>query len=160
MYRYYGYTKVARNLYEDQTDTLQGQNTSRPITERINPISERVLRPRYLFFMDDTNRAKRVLVSDWANAHPGEPLEYVVIAYTTEQFNHGSNSDMNALHDIAKRATVDQGLRSYWIAAGCMPDGKVSVAIVPMVLIHCVIVNGLTIRGSTWRKTCIESVML
>lgn len=64
-----------------------------------------------------------MLVSRWqAKQQSNSVLNYLFIAYSAEQFNHGSNDDMEALHQIAERATRDAQLPAYWVACSCMPD--------------------------------------
>jgi len=47
-------------------------------------------------------------------------MKYLFIAYTAEQFH--SNADLEALHNIAERATRNAGLPAYWIGCSCMAD--------------------------------------
>jgi hypothetical protein len=49
-------------------------------------------------------------------------MEYLFVAYTAEQFDSGSESDMQALHRIAEMAARNAGLVAYWIGCSCMPD--------------------------------------
>lgn len=117
-YRYYGYPKAARNASED---VVPAPFARRP-TDTVNPVAERALRPRYLCSLQEDDSVKIVDVEQWDAQHPSTTLDYVFIAYTTEHFRHDSNSDMDALHRIAKRATRDAGLTAYWIGCSCMPD--------------------------------------
>jgi hypothetical protein len=64
-----------------------------------------------------------MLLSTWQSQNNAEKiLKYLFIAYSSEQFNHGSLEDMEALHHIAERATRDAGYQAYWVACSCMPD--------------------------------------
>lgn len=66
-----------------------------------------------------------MLVSTWqSRQHEDSSLNYLFLAYSAEQFHHGSNEDMEALHQIAERATRDAQLSAYWIACSCMPDAS------------------------------------
>jgi hypothetical protein len=91
-------------------------------------LSNRVLEPQFLCFVTNEQYGRRRLVPDWKedleNQHHQEKCpEYLFIAYTAEQFNHGSLSDIQALHAIATKATRDAGLIAYWVGATCMdPD--------------------------------------
>jgi hypothetical protein len=49
-------------------------------------------------------------------------LSYLFVAYSSEQFDHGSDEDMNALHHIAETATRAAKLPAYWISCSCMRD--------------------------------------
>jgi hypothetical protein len=78
-------------------------------------LSNRVLEPQFLCFVTNEQYGRRRLVSDWKEDlenqhHQGKCPEYLFIAYTAEQFNHGSVSDIQALHAIATKATRDAGL--------------------------------------------------
>lgn len=118
-YKYWGYARVARNFREDATPRLL----------EARGISERILRPRYLCFLEypeDTNslhRAKRVLVEEWLAEHSAAAeINYLFMSYTGLQFSKTSEDDMNALREIADKATRDFGLQAYWIDLDCMPD--------------------------------------
>jgi hypothetical protein len=47
-------------------------------------------------------------------------IEYLFVAYAAEQFK--SKKDLEALYEIAERATRDARLPAYWLACRCMPD--------------------------------------
>lgn len=64
-------------------------------------------------------------VLTWQAKHQSDSiLSYLFVAYSAEQFNHGSREDMEALHQIAERATRDANLPAYWVACSCMPDSS------------------------------------
>jgi hypothetical protein len=51
-------------------------------------------------------------------------MQYVFVAYTTNQFSHHDPEDIKGLHNIAKQAAIDAGVGAYWIGASCMSDNK------------------------------------
>lgn len=69
-------------------------------------VTERTLRPRYICFLAKDDNISITDVEAWALQHPEESLNYLFVAYTTEQFSHESDSDMTALHNIAKRKSA------------------------------------------------------
>lgn len=122
-YKFHGYCKAARNQLEN-AETKGSPNSIHSGMQ----VTERLLSPRYLCFLnspEDTGLrgAVPMLVSTWqAKQHSNSVLNYLFVAYSTEQFNQGSIDDMEALHQIAERATRDAQLSAYWIACSCMPD--------------------------------------
>ncbi|KAK0746920.1 hypothetical protein B0T18DRAFT_391280 [Schizothecium vesticola] len=52
-----------------------------------------------------------ISVEEWyaQNTSSGQVLEYLFVAYSTEQFRNLSDNDMKALHNIAVKATKDAG---------------------------------------------------
>jgi hypothetical protein len=129
IYRYIGYPKVSRNAFE--TDTPRGHHFG-----ETNPVAERVLRPRYLCFLQATGEHAIVMnVEEWITRYRSERnLSYVFVAYTAEQF--GTNEDFMALHQMADAAARDAGVSAYWIGCSCMPEPEnlqddVSIQTVP-----------------------------
>src|SRR5450755_1875121 len=123
-YRFWGYLKSARNIYEDskprQSEMNFGENT--------NPLAERPLRPRYLCFLRQ-HESKELLgmdvypVEEWLTAKGADtPIDYLFISYTARQFDAPVPDDMLILHQISEKATRDLGLRAYWIDSDCMPS--------------------------------------
>jgi hypothetical protein len=144
-YRFWGYAKYWRNTRENKTRTIHGgdklllaqrREKNREIgisedeayehEEGTNPVDERLLRPRYLCFLDQGPNLSRsaavpMKVDDWLKAnnlfaHP----DYLFVAYTAEQFK--GRRDLQALAQLAEKATRDAGLSAYWIGSSCMPD--------------------------------------
>ena len=122
-YKYHGYAKTARN----QLENAEISGSSRAI-DPASQITRRLLNPRYLCFLKSPEESGLqgsipMLVSTWQSQHQSDnSLNYLFVAYSTEQFNHGSIEDMEALHQIAERATRDAQLPAYWVACSCMPD--------------------------------------
>jgi hypothetical protein len=116
-YKYIGYPKVARNMFE--MDTPQDHRTAEIGT---NPVAERVLRPRFLCFLQAEGRPAMILnVEEWITQHGSEEgLSYVFVAYTAEQFH--TDEDYMALHQIAEAAARTAGVVAYWIGCSCMPE--------------------------------------
>ena len=112
-YRYYGYPKVARNTTE--LDRPRGRND-------LGPVSERLLRPRYLCFLQRQGEPALIMnVEEWITQYKSERnLSYVFIAYTAEQFR--SDDDLVALHQIADAAARNAGVMAYWVGCSCMPE--------------------------------------
>lgn len=112
-YRYYGYPKVARNALE--LDSPRGSSGS-------SPHAERVLRPRYLCFLQKPGEPALIMnVEEWIMQYKSErDLSYVFVAYTAEQFK--SNDDLMALHQMADAAARNAGVVAYWVGCSCMPD--------------------------------------
>lgn len=123
-YKYHGYAKVARNALEYPKDNPQAPSSA---VESSNPVMERLLSPRYLCFIrnpDDrtTNHGVSVQKIDTSDNGNGATCNYLFVAYTAKQFNHQSEDDMKALHQIAETAARSAGLPAYWIGCSCMPD--------------------------------------
>ncbi|KAF2453803.1 hypothetical protein BDY21DRAFT_387942 [Lineolata rhizophorae] len=123
-YRFFGYPKVARNALEDATS----KRTHREISDALNPIAKRLLRPRHLCFLrnPEVKHLQGMVpmdVEEWITQYRSERnLDYIFVAYTTEQFSHTSAEDMNALHQIAETAARAAGVAAYWIGCTCMPE--------------------------------------
>jgi hypothetical protein len=118
-YRYWGYSNISNNPQESSV-------TSRRVTgvsQQINPISERPLRPRYLCFLKEVKGVTVEKVEDRiAQRGFEENLEYIFVSYTSEQFSHDNEEDLEALHHITERAARAAGVPAYWIGCSCMPD--------------------------------------
>ncbi|RAK75079.1 uncharacterized protein BO72DRAFT_383219 [Aspergillus fijiensis CBS 313.89] len=116
-YHYWGYSLASANLHEvepSSTNTLPGPR------QFANGISKRPLRPRRLCVLQDEGVIAIVNVEEWEAVYGS--LEYLFICYTTEQYSHESNEDMDELHRIAQNATRTAGVAAYWIACSCMPN--------------------------------------
>ncbi|XRM46720.1 hypothetical protein ABZX51_009749 [Aspergillus tubingensis] len=116
-YHYWGYSTAPTNLHE-----LEPSSTNTPPGPRqfANGISKRPLRPRRLCLLQDDGGIAIVNVEEWEAVYGS--LEYLFICYTTEQYSHESNEDMDELHRMAQAATRTAGVAAYWIACSCMPD--------------------------------------
>ncbi|KAF2878579.1 hypothetical protein BDV95DRAFT_624977 [Massariosphaeria phaeospora] len=114
-YRYIGYPKTARNVLE--LDSPRGHALG-----ETNPVSERILRPRYLCFLRQPGEPCLIMkVEDWIAQYKAESrLSYIMVAYTAEQFK--SNEDLAVLHQIADAAARNAGVLAYWVSCSCMPD--------------------------------------
>ena len=114
-YKFIGYPKVARNIFE--LSNGRAAHGSQP-----NPVAERVLRPRYLCFLREPGTPALIMaVDDWIAQNKTESnLSYVFVAYTTEQFS--TPDDLLALHQIADAAARNAGVGAYWIGCSCMPE--------------------------------------
>lgn len=117
-YRFWGYSRVARNLLEDP------RRTTLPAAR----VPDRILRPRYLCFLKHPNDrqnlhgADTLLVDEWLELHDHEELaQYLFMSYTGLQFNRESAEDLQALRQMAERATRNAGLHAYWTDLDCMP---------------------------------------
>ncbi|KAJ6041305.1 uncharacterized protein N7446_010805 [Penicillium canescens] len=118
-YHYWGYAAISSNPREHPPSTASLALSN----QESNPISQRLLRPRYLCFLKDGRCAQPQKVSEWEAEHgKTSVLQYIFVAYTTEQFSHGDVKDLNALHYIAEAAARRAGVQAYWIACSCMPD--------------------------------------
>ena len=123
-YKWWGYAKMPRNPFEESTP----RHLTPRHEKRTNPVSERLLRPRYLCFLRkpgdrEMHGVDPMSVDERISSHGADQnLDYLFIAYTAEQFLHTSGEDMEALHQIAERATRDAGLPAYWVGCSCMPD--------------------------------------
>lgn len=121
-HKWWGHAKAARNPCEQSNP----RQLTLKLNERTNPISERLLRPRYLCFLknpEDTEShgIEPMKVDQWISLHGADAnMKYLFIAYTAEQFH--SNADLEALHNIAERATRNAGLPAYWVGCSCMAD--------------------------------------
>jgi len=114
-YQYFGYPKVARNAHENP-------HYKPSDLSKVNPVSERLLRPRYLCFLREHGEPAMIMnVEEWITQYKSERnLSYVFVAYTAEQFR--TQDDLIALHQIADAAARNAGVMAYWIGCSCMPD--------------------------------------
>ena len=87
-----------------------------------SPVTERVLRPRYLCFLQKLGEPASIMnVEEWVAQHKSERnLSYVFVAYTAEQFRSGE--DLMALQQIADAAARNAGVLAYWVGCSCMPE--------------------------------------
>ncbi|KAL3422677.1 3-hydroxyisobutyrate dehydrogenase protein [Phlyctema vagabunda] len=123
-YKFHGYAKAARNLLENSP-----MNGSRKVVvDPLNQVSERLLLPRHLCFLNDPDAKELkgwnpISVDHWkASKKTKGSLRYLFVAYSAEQFSHTSNDDLDALHVIAETAARQAGLPAYWVACSCMPN--------------------------------------
>ena len=140
-YRFWGYAKYWRNTHENEPIYVADQRSHRRHKDReigleddklyeqddgTNPEVKRLLRPRYLCFLDESQTQNplppRVLkVEDWLRQmHQSNHPDYLFVAYTAEQFR--GDRDFEALSRLAERATREAGLSAYWVGSSCMPD--------------------------------------
>ncbi|KAH8646112.1 hypothetical protein BX600DRAFT_533516 [Xylariales sp. PMI_506] len=119
-YRFHGDAKVWSNHKENLREVVKA-----PYQE-----GYQLIKPRHLCFLKTPQAGEisgvHVLsVAEWeATEGKNANLSYLFVAYSTEQFNHSSEADMIALHDIAEHACREAGLPAYWIAASCMRDER------------------------------------
>jgi hypothetical protein len=136
-YRYIGYPKVTRNALE--MDTSSASNGT-------NPVSERLLRPRYLCFLRDPGEPALIMgVDEWIAQH-GD-VTYVFVAYTAAQFV--GVEDLRALHQMADVAAREAGVQAYWVGCSCMPELselQEDVSLEPFTL--------LCLEGCVGERTC------
>jgi hypothetical protein len=112
---YYGYPKVARNPLEMDPSRIASPTET-------NPVSERVLLPRYLCFLREQGEPAIVMnVEEYIAQYKTDThISYVFVAYTGEQFQ--SSDDFRVLHQIADAAARNASVQAYWIGCSCMPD--------------------------------------
>lgn len=119
LYTYHGEAKVWSNMLENRREISS--------LARNNQIY-RLLKPRHLCFLREPTSRENLgvtvsLVADWENEHGEDTsLEYIFVAYSTEHFNHNSEQDLLALHNIAETACRAAKVPAYWIACSCMRD--------------------------------------
>lgn len=114
-YKYIGCPKVARNA-------LEADSTPQSRRIEVNPVAERILRPRYLCLLQEKGRPALVTnVEAWIKQHKSEgSLSYIFVAYTAEQFQ--TIDDLKDLHQIADAAARNAGVSAYWVGCSCMPE--------------------------------------
>lgn len=121
LYQFHGTAKVWSNYLENGTTTaLQPRGRG----------AYRVLKPRHLCFLrrpqsDEMLGVDILSVEEWEATDGAQAaLSYLFVAYSTEQFNHSSSDDLEALHHVAESAARAAGVPAYWIACSCMrnPD--------------------------------------
>jgi hypothetical protein len=117
-YRYWGYLRISRNPREC---TAASHRWSRVLHEG-DLVSERLLRPKYLCVLNEGGQVDLVNVQRWIDENPGKSLEYIFVAWTAAQFNSCDKRDLDALHQIARRAVRAAGVPAYWISCSCMPN--------------------------------------
>ncbi|KAF2028561.1 hypothetical protein EK21DRAFT_101734 [Setomelanomma holmii] len=117
-YAWNGYAKVARNALE------MDKSRSYAVSQA-NPVAERVLRPRYLCFLQASGSPAMIMnVEEWITQYKSERnLNYIFVAYTAEQFQ--TPDDLRALHQIADAAARNAGAMAYWVGCSCMPDENI-----------------------------------
>ncbi|KEY69033.1 hypothetical protein S7711_03333 [Stachybotrys chartarum IBT 7711] len=119
LYTYHGNPKVWSNMLENR----RGLSSLARNNQTYN-----LLKPRHLCFLRDpfTDELHGVDIRDVSQweATDGEDavLSYLFVGYSAEQFSHGSEEDMIALHHIAETACRAAKLPAYWIACSCMRD--------------------------------------
>ncbi|KAH6666428.1 hypothetical protein B0J14DRAFT_202658 [Halenospora varia] len=108
-YRFWGYPKAATNIRENHRNAL-AYNSKR--------LLERILRPRWLCFLNKGEKGitLKEVTDDVAD------VEYLMIAYTTKQFDNFNDVDMTELHLIAEKAARKAGVDAFWVAGSCMRD--------------------------------------
>lgn len=118
-YKHWGYPKAARNFCEDMKPKQVADST----------IPERILRPRYLCFLEKPNDistlhgVKPVLVETWLTENGADTeIKYLFLSYTGLQFDKNSPEDMDALRTIGEVAARNAGLQAFWIDLDCMPN--------------------------------------
>ncbi|KAF8858805.1 hypothetical protein BDZ45DRAFT_621946 [Acephala macrosclerotiorum] len=122
-YKYWGTCKVARNAKED-TKTSRALHWS---VSSEDPQGERILRPRYLMFLNSPGKegmhgSSCMKDEEWnavQNDASKKNLPYLFVAYTVAHFD---DEDLDTLHDIAEVATRRAGLSAYWVGCSCMPE--------------------------------------
>lgn len=125
-YKYWGTCKVARNPKED-TKTSRALHWNSSVDDQKG---ERLLRPRFLMFLSDPGKNgkpghTRMMDETWNKNQSSDStknLPYVFVAYTKDQFDPDTPSDMDALLDIAEAATRRAGMPAFWIGSSCMPE--------------------------------------
>jgi hypothetical protein len=118
-YRYWGYSNISNNPQESTVTSRRVIGVS----QQINPISERPLRPRFLCFLREAKGVTVEKVEDRIARRGFEKnMEYIFVSYTSEQFSQHNEEDLMALHHIAERAARAVGVPAYWIGCSCMPD--------------------------------------
>jgi len=99
-------------------------------TQTTHAVAERPLYPRRLCFLKDKSDPNSGItlydVDTWMTKHNlvEHEMQYVFVAYTTNQFSHHDPEDIKGLHNIAKQAAIDAGVGAYWIGASCMSDNE------------------------------------
>lgn len=125
-YKYWGYPKVARNAIENAPK----EGGPHLKTQTTHAVAERPLYPRRLCFLKDKSDPDSGItlydVDVWMSQYNlvEHEMQYVFVAYTTNQFSHDNPDDIKALHNIAKQAAMDAGVGAYWIGASCMSDNE------------------------------------
>jgi hypothetical protein len=146
-YKFWGYPKCARNALEgdvSRREEDQARERVQPyevkkevglkrddpyeLEEGTNPLARRLLQPRFLCFLKspksrELHGAVPMRVTDWLalSRAPTYP-NYLFVAYTAEQFQ--GDEDLQALAELAERATRDRQLEAYWIGSSCMADER------------------------------------
>lgn len=123
VYKYWGYPKVARNALE----SVNAQSAEGSTTDATHPIAERPLNPRCLWVQDPSSKKwQKVIVEDWLGSNGHAMINFILVAYTAQQFDHDSQDDIDALHQIARRAALDADVQAYWCADSCMSKDPVT----------------------------------
>jgi hypothetical protein len=89
---------------------------------------ERILLPRNLCFLEPSDNYGTDMASEYAPTNVQEWMKatgescpaYVFVAYINHHFP--GQEDVMKLHQIARKATRDAGLRCYWIGQNCLPN--------------------------------------
>src|SRR6201996_1478388 len=126
-YRYWGYSKIARNLLEN----IPGAHVSGGDEHAgAHPVSERPLYPRRLCFVDSASKdgGSGIHLYDvelWLQQHNmiEHDMRFIVVAYTSTQFTD-TDEDTEALHAIAREAAVQNKCPAYWVGSACMSEDQ------------------------------------
>lgn len=121
-YHFWGYSKVPGNPLEYPPSQHRRWLISQKAKSiESDPISERLLRPRFLCVLGEDNEIAIQDMDRWAATHKNEPMmKYIFVSYTIEQFN--KPSDWDELHRVARDVALRHGVQAYWIGCSCMPD--------------------------------------
>jgi hypothetical protein len=118
-YRYFGYSKAARNILEHKPDSVV-HNSQHDISAGravLQDIHEKVLGPRRLFVLAEPESLDMLGHSLVDFSETAQQPDYVFIAWTAEHFK---DSDEHALLAIAERAARDARVGAFWLSSHCM----------------------------------------
>lgn len=121
-YKDWQYSYDARNEHENRPSQVKDDRRPQTIISKTyqgRPLIgkiERKSEPAYVCLVDGM---QIINVAEWRANHGNQAaLEYVLVSYTSEQFN--SEEDLLSLHEIGKHAARAAGVDAYWLGCSCL----------------------------------------
>lgn len=114
LHSYWGDAKVWSNVLENSQEISRIPHNTSPY---------RRLKPRNLCLLDSDGWIP-IEVAQWESEprNSVRSLSYLFVAYSSEQFNHTIDEDMQDLHEIGMAAAREAGVAAFWVASSCMRD--------------------------------------
>ncbi|KAH7132689.1 hypothetical protein EDB81DRAFT_904471, partial [Dactylonectria macrodidyma] len=128
-YRYFGRAKKSRNP-KDDTFAEDDHHNSADARERL----ERALLPRMLCFLSQppTREIDSDTGEDYLEKNKRNCPEYLFVAWSGKHFDNDDLKAVQKLHELARHATKEAGLKCYWLSLECISnesDAKTSLDI-------------------------------
>ncbi|MCJ1249069.1 hypothetical protein MMC30_006291 [Trapelia coarctata] len=119
----WAYPYETKNAFEKRAELLdvsQQRVSSLPSSRQI----EKTLEPQFLCFLNKNGFADLLELSVWRKrmgCQPDTRVEYVVVSFTTQQFNERNRP---YLHQVGVHAARAAGVNAYWVSTSCLGRDK------------------------------------